>query len=77
MLKRYSQFDTSEKGTNGAAVSDLLTIPEFQTNPLMVRIVELYTDPEHERVFPESFLYMCAALSSKTSVDKKRKFAFR
>ena len=77
MLKRYAQFDPSEKGTQGADPLALLTIPEFLDQPFMPSVVAQFTDPESDKVFPEAFLYMCASLSSKTPIASKRQLAFR
>ena len=71
-LKRYSKYDTSEKGTNGIPLETLQNFPEFIGNPLINRVLIVYLDIQRQVIFPEQFLYLCAILSPKTSASSKR-----
>lgn len=72
LLKRYSQFDKSELGTEGIHYETFLQIPELQGYSLMPRVVQIYMDQKSKRIFPQQFLYLFAALSSKATIEDKR-----
>ena len=73
ILKRYAFYDPSEQGTVGIPYDTIMTIPElsgFHAAPLVVR---LFIDEDTGLMGPEQFLYLWAALSSKTSFNAKKK----
>ena len=73
LIKRYSVYDSSENGVDGIEYETVLTIPELSGHPLIARILNQFVDNETRRLNVERFLYLCAALSSKMAVEKKRK----
>ena len=73
LLKRYTQLDPSDKASMGIHVEDIARIPEFRANTLIPRVAAGLAGGVGRRIFPEQFVYLCAALSSRTSYSEKRK----
>ena len=72
IIKRYSEYDTSEKGTDGIAKVDVDRIPEFNGHAMVSLISEYHMDKETQRLFPQNFIYFIATLSSKSTLEHKR-----
>ena len=70
LLKRYKELDPSAVGI---PVEDIAKIPEFRANTLIPRVALGLAGGVGRRIFPEQFVYLCAALSSRTSHREKRK----
>lgn len=72
ILKRYSDFDQSEKGANGLTLSNVLAIPEFVGFALVTYVAKIYMNKDNEKMFPQDFIYFISALSSKSSIEFKQ-----
>ena len=65
-------YDKSETGTQGLTLDDVGTIPEFSGHSMVMPVAEYYMDKESLRLYPENFIYFIAALSSRSSAERKR-----
>jgi len=75
-LKRYSTYDTSQGASDGIALSTALLIPEFASNPLYPRILQVFVDAATNRLHANRFLQLCALMSSDMPVTAKKRCTF-
>ena len=71
ILKRYSQYDKTERGTDGIPVQTVLDFPEMRANSLLGPLIQLFVDEESGKIFPHQFLLLFGILSSKAPVKNK------
>ena len=71
-LKRYSMMDTSPDAKAGIPLSTALSIPEFASNLLYPRILQIFVDAAAERLYADRFLQLCAVMSSKMPASAKK-----
>ncbi|XP_071114174.1 calcineurin subunit B-like isoform X1 [Haliotis cracherodii] len=76
LLKRYADYDPSERGVRGITFDVCVTIPEFCGNKFVPKVIASYQDPSSKKIFPKQFLLICAVLSSKTPPQKKKEYLF-
>ncbi|XP_046563149.1 uncharacterized protein LOC124272054 [Haliotis rubra] len=76
LLKRYSNYDPSERGVRGITFDVCITIPEFCGNKFAPQVIASYQDANSKKIYPKQFLLICAILSSKTSPQKKKEYLF-
>ena len=72
LLKRYSQYDETDKGTDGIPYNTMLTFPELQANPMIPRLLDLYANKGNKTLYAEKFLYFFAVLNKNTPIRDKR-----
>jgi len=71
-LRRYTMYDTSQDAKSGIPLSTALLIPEFASNPLYPRILQIFVDAGTKRLTAERFLQMCALMSSSMPTAAKK-----
>ncbi|KAK6168911.1 hypothetical protein SNE40_020068 [Patella caerulea] len=76
LLKRYSQYDSSERGINGIPYNTCVSIPEFSGNRLVPFIIEHHMDKNSNSIYPKEFLAICGIVSPDTSALVKKEFLF-
>ena len=71
-LKRFSLYlDGDDK--HNIHQDAVLRFPEYTGHPLVPRVLKLFIDKHTKKINAEKFVYFLSALSSKTSIDVKRK----
>jgi len=71
-LKRYTMYDTSQDAKDGIPLTTALSIPEFASNPLYPRILQIFIDAGAQRLYADRFLQLCALLSSSMPAAAKK-----
>lgn len=71
-LKRYTMYDASQDAKSGIPLTAALLIPEFASNPLYPRILQIFIDAGTERLTADRFLQLCALMSSSMPTAAKK-----
>ena len=76
-LKRYKIYDPSQDAKDGIPLITALSIPEFASNALYPRILQIFIDGRTERLYADRFLRLCALMSSSMPAAAKKRCIFR
>ncbi|XP_069134646.1 calcineurin subunit B-like [Argopecten irradians] len=74
LMKRYRDMDPD--GTDGISYDNMLTMVEFAGSDLAPPIIASLLDKRSLKIYPKSFLRVCALLSDRVSPAEKKKFIF-
>jgi len=66
-------YDVSQGAKCGISLMTALTIPEFASNPLYPRILQIFVDPQTQQLHAHRFLQLCALMSSNMPVAAKKR----
>jgi len=66
-------YDPSQGATSGIPLLTALSIPEFASNPLYSRILQIFVDPQTQQLHANRFLQLCALMSSNMPVAAKKR----
>jgi len=71
-LARYAIYDQSPGAKDGIPLATALSIPEFASNALYPRILQMFIDAETGRLSADRFLQLCALMSSSMPAAAKK-----
>ncbi|XP_033740557.1 calcineurin subunit B type 1-like [Pecten maximus] len=74
LMKRYRDMDPD--GTDGIPYDNMLTMVEFAGSDLAPPIIASLLDKRSLKIYPKSFLRVCALLSDRIKPAEKKKFIF-
>ena len=72
-LQRYSMYDPSQGAKDGIPLNTALSIPEFASNALYPRILQIFVSAETGRLSADRFLQLCALMSSSMPATAKKR----
>ncbi|XP_031567796.1 calcineurin subunit B-like [Actinia tenebrosa] len=75
ILQRYTHYDTDN--FHSIPIKYFLDIPEVSTIPIMPKVAALFLDPATKGITPQNFVNLFSMLSSRTPLEKRKKFAFK
>jgi len=74
-LRRYATYDQSPGAKDGIPVTTALSIPEFASNALYPRILQIFVDRQSQLLRADRFLQLCALMSSGMPTSTKKRCA--